>query len=853
MINTKISSSEKLSKKIFLIGLIVCMGLFMVSFTSAFNFNDNLKFYLNLDEASGTTAYDGTSTYNFTNTGAVGINQPGLIGKSYKFNGTTGNYLTNSTPYSSVEGADFAWNFWVKNATGSESTARVIAVTGGTYMSFIDVSTNSVRGYFNELTTPAGASAHSTPYDPNFTADVWHMVTINVLYNASGLVIETYTDGVLRETDISAYTLSAQGKFYFGNILGETQSFTGYLDEVGVWNRSLTSAEVTELYNGGDGISYGDLIYANIKLESPTNGTILSTIGANFTSSGINISSVDYEWKNITYYVWENYTIFNETFIDITDSEVFNETQFIDSFTLGDYEWNVYSCYGNATFNNCTWAESNSTFEVGASLVNQTYNNVTFETSNELFSISVTLLEDSEISLSKLIYNDIEYIISNITLVGDTYKLSRKIDIPLNTNPFADQINNFSWEFTYNGGETQTLTGGTQNVSFINLQQCNATYIIQSLNFTFYEELNQTNLNATTYPVSLLLNFDYWLGSGDIKKQYVFENLSSTINNFQFCISENETFKTDMDMQYYAGSYVERTYYFRNYTINNVSNDILLYNLLITEATKFSINLKQGTDVFTNAVVSVWKYFVGLGDYRITMIGLTDDKGKFSANLDLDQTYNFTIFKDNYDYGGFIKQASCASSPCEIDINIGEIELSGFADLERYFAQYIEITPEDEWNNKTAKTISIDFLDTLGTSNYWRLYVYMPMYDSEDIIDICDVKIYSSAGNLFCNYSNYTGDIVAKLYISRSPEKLVDFINFVNNNAPEIFGVSAILASVIIILVIFFAGAKNPAIALVLIPFALVILKFIGFIPLDWTWIAGLSIFILWIAHKVNT
>ena len=36
-------------------------------------------------------------------------------------------------------------------------------------------------------------------------------------------------------------------------------SFDGALDEVGVWNRLLTPAEQSELYNGGAGITYADL------------------------------------------------------------------------------------------------------------------------------------------------------------------------------------------------------------------------------------------------------------------------------------------------------------------------------------------------------------------------------------------------------------------------------------------------------------------------------------------------------------------------------------------------------------------------------------------------------------------
>ena len=477
----------------------------------------------------------------------------------------------------------------------------------------------------------------------------------------------------------------------------------------------------------------------------------------------------------------------------------------------------------------------------------QVYETEVYET--EISTIAINITYDPTNPITAILnYDGTNYSSVNAGSESIGYFASSAFNIPLIN---VSENKTFYWIIT-TGGSIITTTEINQTISPLIFQQCNATYPTQTLNFTFFDELNQTNLNASSYPTNILTNFQYWIGDGSIKKTYTFQNLSSSLNNYQFCINRNETTYLDMNMQYFSTDYAERTYYYRNETIDNSSKDILLYSLLNSEATKFSVNIKQETDVFTDAIVKVWKYFVGLGDYAVVMVGLTDDNGQFVSNLDLDQTYNFTIEKDNYNYGGYIKQSACASSPCEIDINIGEIALSGFASLKEYFAQNIEITDAGLWNNITTKMVSIDFLDTTGTASYWRLYVYMNNYNNDSIISICDVKSYTSSGTLSCNYSNYSGDIVAKLYISRSPEKLVDFINFVNDNAPEIFGASAILASIIILCVVIFSGTMNPVIALIEIPFALVLLKFIGFIPLDWSWIAGLTIFILWIAGKMN-
>jgi len=310
------------------------------------------------------------------------------------------------------------------------------------------------------------------------------------------------------------------------------------------------------------------------------------------------------------------------------------------------------------------------------------------------------------------------------------------------------------------------------------------------------------------------------------------------------------TYYADVDLQYYAVNYAERTYYMRNATLTNTTQDILLYNLLTTEATKFSINVKQGTEVFVGALVEIWKYYVGLNSYKVVMIGLTDDKGKFTANIDLDQTYNFTVIRDNVNYGNFLKQTTCLASPCEIDLNVDTIILNPNDPFFDYFAQNViyNLTQND-----TTQIVNLDFIDTTGTAQYWRLLVTMAYIQNDTVITICDEKVYSASGNLQCNYTGYEGELRADVFISRSPEILVQFMTWLNNLDYKTFGQSAILASIIIILILFFVGIRNPINALVLIPFALVILKLLQFMPLTWGWILGILVVDFWIIKRINT
>ena len=801
--------------------LLLVVVCFIVAIPQVSAITSDYTGYWKFEELTG-VVLDELYLNNGTNSGAI-RGEIGFIGNAFYYKNTDTVTLDNAGLPTGVND-DFSLCMWY-NVISADLVDIFSQTKWGTGRVYININgvTNKIR------LSMGGTNGDYGDYNVN----EWNFVC---LIRDSGNV-SMWNNGVY-QSSITKTDAVDNNPSIFG---GVGHDFNGFIDEIGIWDRSLTPAEISNLYND-----------ALVTLESPQNESIFSGSEINFTISGYNISTLFANWTNVTYNVWNSTSLFNSTTVNFIDNETFNQTLLISDFPFGNYEWNAEACYTNVTGTYCIESENNNSFSVGATVSSSIFNNNTYETSSEIFEIVVELVEGSQLSLARLIYNGTNYTISNISSSNNTYTLTRIIDIPLINSTY--QSNSFYWSFIYNGGETQTLGSNSQNVSSIFLSQCNATYTTQSLSFTYFDELNQTLLNATTYPTSLLLNFKYWLGGGDIKKTYTFQELSSSLNSFQFCISENETFYTDMDLQYYtATDYSERSYYFRNYTLNNVSNDITLYTLLKTEATKFSINIKQGVNVFPDTVVAVWKYFVGLGNYRVVMIGLTDDKGKFSANLDLDQSYNFTINKNNYDYGGFLKQATCLESPCEIDINIEELALSGFADLLEYFAQNIEITDESLWNNRTSKMVSVDFMDKLGTASYWRLWVYMNNYNNDSVITICDEKEYASTGTLSCNYSAYSGDIVAKLYISRSPEKLVEFINFVNTNAPEIFGASAILASIIILCVILFSGTVNPVIALVEIPFALVILKFIGFIPFDWSWIAGLTIFILWIAHKVNT
>ena len=88
------------------------------------------------------------------------------------------------------------------------------------------------------------------------TGSGWHHVV--AVFDGSNSKI--YVDGSSKTLASSTFTGSAEfiNGIYLGSYKGSL-NYNGKMDEVGVWDRPLSSSEVTELYNGGSGLSYSDI------------------------------------------------------------------------------------------------------------------------------------------------------------------------------------------------------------------------------------------------------------------------------------------------------------------------------------------------------------------------------------------------------------------------------------------------------------------------------------------------------------------------------------------------------------------------------------------------------------------
>ena len=209
-------------------------------------------------ESMGTTAYDGTETdityrYDGTPT-AVDFGVGGKSNYGARFNGSN-SILTAPRMFST--NSSYSISFWAKMATGATNEACLIwQISGTSQRSFgLSYSGSGVTynfGFNHKFATNTGQNnlASFTP-DGN-----WHHFSGS--FDSSTNTGSIYIDGNIQGTTFTLDPVSDTGSTLF---IGGTYVYNGVtyynalsgLDQVRVFNKALSSAEVGKLYGNGAG------------------------------------------------------------------------------------------------------------------------------------------------------------------------------------------------------------------------------------------------------------------------------------------------------------------------------------------------------------------------------------------------------------------------------------------------------------------------------------------------------------------------------------------------------------------------------------------------------------------------
>lgn len=216
---------------------------------------DNLVAYYKMDESSG-TAYDVFGNKNLTNTSSVSFSA-GKINNGAVFNGS--NYLVNTSWYTVPSAVTLSlWYKTSNNYSGVEGiVCRKDNNSGARYIYGLVIDSDNkivMQTYHSPTSTSHNIESSFTINDGSwrhfvgvfdFSNGTMALYCNNSLVGTSSLTNLTGQSGGLLTIGVDGSNL-VSGKLKSGDMV----------DEVAYFDRALTSDEITQLYNNGNGLTY---------------------------------------------------------------------------------------------------------------------------------------------------------------------------------------------------------------------------------------------------------------------------------------------------------------------------------------------------------------------------------------------------------------------------------------------------------------------------------------------------------------------------------------------------------------------------------------------------------------------
>jgi len=190
-----------------------------------------LLHYWDLDETSGTTAYDSAGTLHGNVINAQ-IDQPGVKGRSYYFDGTDDYVEFDDDPSLNFNtGDDFSIYMWINTTANNVRFLSKRLVPGDARGYLMHIENNNFGIYLD-----FGSSGALVRGGPAINDGKWHQVG----FCRSGSILEAFVDGVSIGTNIAAGgDLSNSNPLLLGAEQDGTLEFPGYIDDVKVFNQAV--------------------------------------------------------------------------------------------------------------------------------------------------------------------------------------------------------------------------------------------------------------------------------------------------------------------------------------------------------------------------------------------------------------------------------------------------------------------------------------------------------------------------------------------------------------------------------------------------------------------------------------
>jgi len=706
--------------------------------------DEDLIHYYKFDDVTGsdTNATDELNLQNNNFTVILGnFSSAGAINRMLNYSET--GYMNGSSQFNAeiTGNHNRTINFWSYTQASTADTSGIFGWGGtGAKQGFYVLLIGNKYAFYDYINTiDSGITTH-----PSW---LMHTVTTN------GTGVKYYINGTqVGSLSNNALTTTATEMFIGRRLeIGSADWYNGTMDELAIWNRTLSDSEIDDLWNSGRALAYKGETSISVSLDSPVDA--FETIDTSFFFSG------DFNWEGIgnftnsTLFVWNpDNTLFGNNRSDINGTT--NSTNLsLSNFVIGDdYKWNYYSCGINDTSNNiCDFAVSNKTFDIKAFEENsQTFSSQAFEQTNETFTISINYTS----AIHSPIYAFLEYnntVYSGAqTGTGDTISFSKEIDLPsVNTNTNIS----FHWEFLYSGSKYYNSTFQNQTIDSISLDDCSTNTVIV-YNFTLWAEETPSKRLWSHDNSTLSLDFDIT----NVDTQTLATNYSGNFSHFNetiLCINaevlNTSSFRVDAIVQYNSDGRIAEFYNIQKFTLTNatIPQTIKLFDILTTDSQEFLITYKDDSFIpVGDAIIDITRRYIGEGLFRTVEKPITDSDGSTLGHFVLgDEIYTLIVSKERTILGTF----SNIVPRCD-DLSTGncKINLNSFSSGTGF-----ENTEEENnlaWSftlDKPNRKIDLGF--SVLDSSVSTINITGILFDNLGNTTICTDQLASSSGTLTCS------------------------------------------------------------------------------------------------------
>jgi len=263
----------------------------------------------------------------------------GFVGQAFSFNGVN-QYVTNAVPALTNILNSYSMEFWAKPTAGRQATTESTTGTAGIANQRYAIFPNNGRFGAAGAGVSVGTNGvsvfeHASAYLPSllvYDVAITNWVHVAVVYSNQQPTL--YLNGSLVRTGLTSTHSSSPSTCLGENGLGYGY-YAGLLDEVSIYDRALTVAEILSIYSASNSGKCGPPTPPQITVQ-PTNQTVTAGGTVTFNVGVIGTLPLSYQW------------LFNGTNIATSTSAslVLTNTQLSQA---GNYQVVVTNIVGSAT------------------------------------------------------------------------------------------------------------------------------------------------------------------------------------------------------------------------------------------------------------------------------------------------------------------------------------------------------------------------------------------------------------------------------------------------------------------------------------------------------------------------